>query len=350
MPIFNFIEGDIKSQARPIKYIEDLKKDFQHVLCFLNGNFMPEQSLMNASAEVSVKPRFLDQISRGQNELNSLGAEVEIMANTTLTKLAILHFYSDESISSIKNLYNFEKASSAEVLEAHFVINQSSESFNSISKCILAEEARVDFVQIIRSDVGVNFINNCDIKVNALGKVNFFNFTEGGKKTTNFLEIILNGRSASADLNTLSILKNKSIIENNSYVHHRYEGTKSDQLVKTVVDDLSKASFLGKLEIDQVAQKSDARQYNSNLLLSDDAEVESRPQLEVHADDVKAGHGSTVGQINEDEMFYLQSRGISLLESKEILARAYQNDVVLKINSDFLRGKLNDFLNEREMS
>jgi Fe-S cluster assembly protein SufD len=350
MPIFNILEGDFKSQVTPIKYVEDLKKDFQHVLFFLNGSFVPEQSLMNASAEVSVKPRFLDQISSGQSELNSLGAEVEIMANTSLTKLAILHFYSGETSSPIKNIYNFKKASSAEVLEAHIVINQSSESFNSISKCILAEEARVDFVQIIHSDVGVNFINNCDIEVNALGKVNFFNFAEGGKKTTNFIEIILNGHAASADLNTLSILKNKCIIENNSYVHHKFEATKSDQLVKTVVDEFSKAMFLGKLEIDQVAQKSDARQYNSNLLLSDDAEVESRPQLEVHADDVKAGHGSTVGQINEDEMFYLQSRGISFLESKEMLARAYQNDVVLKINSDFLRGKLNAFLNVREMS
>ena len=125
-----------------------------------------------------------------------------------------------------------------------------------------------------------------------------------------------------------------------THVTHAVGGCTSNQLIKFVLADQSRGHFIGDLKIAQDAQKTDAHQTNRNLLLSEDAEMRTQPQLEIYADDVKATHGASTGQLDESALFYMQQRGIDKQKARQLLVNAFMKDVLATISDDELREQL----------
>ena len=158
--------------------------------------------------------------------------------------------------------------------------------------------------------------------------------------TRNDINVALNGEGSECTLNGLYIVDNKQHIDNHTTVDHSKPHTYSRELYKGVLDGTSRGVFNGRVIVHQNAQKVDALQINKNLLLSADALINTKPQLEIFANDVKCKHGATVGQLNPDAMFYLRSRGIDIGAARSILTSAFTNDIVSNIKNEKIRNWL----------
>lgn len=171
-----------------------------------------------------------------------------------------------------------------------------------------------------------------------------FLLSEGGKLTRNSIEISLDEEGSKATLDGLCLLADHQHVDNHTFVDHRKSHTSSDQLYKGILDAESRSVFTGKVMVRKDAQKTDAHQMNKSLLLSDKAEVDSKPQLEIFADDVKCTHGAAVGPINPEEMFYLNSRGLSADAARAILTVGFASEVVSRVQVPGVREMVQAFM------
>ena len=187
----------------------------------------------------------------------------------------------------------------------------------TFEKVFLNESVNLHFVQEAGSHVKIHVINaSFSITVNQLG--------EGCITEIYGLENLHGDESVTAE----------------THVTHAVGGGTSNQLVKFVLDDHSRGSFIGDLKIAPDAQKTEAHQTNRNLLLSEDAEMRTRPQLEIYADDVKATHGASTGQLDESALFYMQQRGIDKQKARQLLVNAFMKDVLATISDEKIREQL----------
>ena len=148
-------------------------------------------------------------------------------------------------------------------------------------------------------------------------------------------------------MNGLFITNGTDLIDNHTSVHHNQPHCQSNQLYKGILDGKSTGVFNGKIFVARDAQKTNAYQSSKNILLSDDATINTKPQLEIYADDVKCSHGSTTGQLNEEALFYLRSRGLSIASARNLLLYAFANDVLNTIRIDSLKNYLEGLVNKK---
>ncbi|HEU0227887.1 MAG TPA: SufD family Fe-S cluster assembly protein, partial [Arachidicoccus soli] len=153
----------------------------------------------------------------------------------------------------------------------------------------------------------------------------------------NNLNVVLDGVNTETHLYGLYLVADKHLVDNHSVVDHRFPNCQSNQLYKGVILDGGKGVFNGKIYVHRAAQKTNAFQQNNNLLFSPNATINSKPQLEIFADDVKCSHGTTVGQFNEESLFYLRSRGVGEESARGMLVNAFAFDVTNKIENEALR-------------
>lgn len=171
-----------------------------------------------------------------------------------------------------------------------------------------------------------------------------FSFFIGNPQVTNDLQVDLEGEEASARFYGLYALKENQKATQNIFVYHKVPHTKSYQLCKSILQNHSQANFGGKIRVEKDAQKTEASQLNKNLILGPKAKVDTNPFLEILADDVKCSHGATVGRLDFEEKFYLQSRGIPEKEAQNILIRAFAEDVLKNLNDVPLKNNLSQTL------
>ncbi len=163
----------------------------------------------------------------------------------------------------------------------------------------------------------------------------------------NDIAVTLDGENASCALNGLYVGAGRQHIDNHTQIHHTKPSCKSDEYYKGILDGRSRGVFHGRIVVAQDAQHTDSEQHNDNLLLSRDAEIDTKPQLEIYADDVKCAHGATVGQLDEESIFYLRSRGIDAMQARDLLTYAFAADVVSKIEIEAVRHHLEIGLSQR---
>ena len=173
------------------------------------------------------------------------------------------------------------------------------------------------------------FFNNIDLEHNSLAES--FIFSTGSKFIKNEINCNLNDQYSSAFINGIINLKNDQHHEIKTNINHLAENTKSYQLIKSVLNDNSKGVYQGKIFVNSKAQKTDGYQLSKALLLNKNTEFDAKPELEIYADDVKCSHGSTSGNLNEDAIFYLMSRGLNYQQSRKLLINGFLLDVVEKI-------------------
>jgi Fe-S cluster assembly protein SufD len=171
--------------------------------------------------------------------------------------------------------------------------------------------------------------------------------TLGGALIRNSLTAVLDGEGAECTLNGLYLVSGKQHVDNHTHLEHAAPHCSSRELYKGILDGQSRGVFHGRILVRRGAQKTDSKQTNNNLLLSDEALINTKPQLEIYADDVKCTHGATIGQMDRDALFYLRSRGIGEQSARSLMVYAFASEIVQRCKVGALRTQLDAFLMDR---
>ncbi|PKP13406.1 MAG: Fe-S cluster assembly protein SufD [Bacteroidetes bacterium HGW-Bacteroidetes-3] len=298
---------------------------------------------------------YLNTIANKNNSLSELntafvkeGAFINIPKNTIVPKpIQIINFSTGsekEVLLQPRNLIVVGENSYVQIIERHQNLSENTTLTNSVTEIFLHKRAIVDYYKIQNDTNESSLIDSTFIsqKQQSVASVNTFSF--GGKMTRNNLEFYHEGEHITSNLNGISILNEKQHVDNHTLVNHKFPNCESHELYKGIYADKSVGVFNGKVIVRQDAQKTNAFQQNNSILIDDGATINSKPQLEIFADDVKCSHGCTIGQLDESALFYMQSRGIPVKEAKALLLYAFGNDVVEKIKIPQLKTLISKFI------
>lgn len=208
---------------------------------------------------------------------------------------------------------------------------------NSVVDVHVAANASLDVVLVQRERKGTFHVSNTSARVDRDARLGMHTVSLGGEIVRNDLEVALADVGAECDLRGLFLGQGNGIVDNHTSVDHAMPHGTSRELYKGILADASRGVFRGKVTVRPDAQKTDATQSNPNLLLGPGAEIDTKPQLEIYADDVKCAHGATVGQLDPEALFYLQSRGIGKEAGRALLTRAFANEITDALPDEDLR-------------
>ena len=261
--------------------------------------------------------------------------------NVRLDKpLQIIHVYGSQEALLLqpRHLIRISQGASAEVLESGVYVSDKTLLVNAVTEIRVEENAHFKHAHIQLGQQGERFIFHTQVE--QLRDSRYDNYTltlPNADLVRNNLNVVLDGPNTETHLYGLYMVEDKRLIDNHSWVDHRYPNCMSNQLYKGVILDGGKGVFNGKIYVHRPAQKTNAFQQNNNLLFSSGGTINSKPQLEIFADDVKCSHGSTVGQFDEEALFYLRSRGIGAETAHSLMVTAFAFDVTNKIENEALR-------------
>lgn len=230
-----------------------------------------------------------------------------------------------------RNLIVVEQEATLTMVESYLTTGTHASFTNAVTETYAGEAALVEHYKIQHQD-GESYQNNYTrVFQEANTNVNHVTLTLDGTLVRNTLQFYMNGEHCNTLLYGLYVTDNKDFVDNHTRVDHAKPNCFSDEKYKGVLKDQSTAVFNGKILVHEDAQKTNAYQRNQNILLSDEATVNTKPQLEIWADDVKCTHGATIGQLDEEQMFYLRSRGITEDVARKMLLNAFADDIAGKI-------------------
>lgn len=227
-----------------------------------------------------------------------------------------------------RNLLIFEKESQATVIEQYVSLGGGTVLCNSATELVAEENAAVSHYMIEREHVEAFNISTLRIQQDRNANVSSHSLLMGGGLVRNNVHPVLAGEGGECLINGLFVGDGKQHLDNYMHVEHAAPHCSSRQFYNGILDGHSHGVFHGRIVVHKDAQKTDAKQTNRNLLLSDDAQIDTKPQLEIYADDVKCTHGATIGQIEENALFYLRSRGIDEVSARRFLLRAFAGECV----------------------
>ncbi|MEX1100231.1 MAG: Fe-S cluster assembly protein SufD, partial [Bacteriovoracaceae bacterium] len=262
--------------------------------------------------------------------------------------LRIYHVYSGQRAKHASaHLHVAAKTNSqTSIMETHEQINEAENFINNATSFYLENNSKVVFVKAQDLNDYSSFVQNTRALVSRDARFESITIDAGAKLSRNNIWIELEQEGASCAAHGLYALQGERQSDTNSFIHHAKGHTESSQLYKGIMNDKSHGIFTGLIRVEKDAQLVTSDQLNKNLLLTKGAHAHSRPQLEIYADDVKCAHGSTTGQLSEEEVFYFESRGIPKEKARQLLAAAFANDVLLKIKSVSLRQAAQDLLSK----
>ena len=351
--------------------LKDVKKYFlyntdTYKVIFIDGVYNPFLSntthdgldvcLMSAALS---KPKYREIINSYFNKIAPLdesltalntsyakeGAFIYIPKKTVAEKpIEIIHFSSGEQDSlwlQPRNLIVIDKNSQVQIIERHQSLKQHSVVTNSVTEIYVHEEAFVDYYKLQNDLTTASLIDNTYIQQEKNSHASVHTFSLGGKLIRNNLRYFHKGEHILSTLKGVTILEGKQHVDHSTMVHHSQPNCESHQDYKGIFSERSEGVFNGQILVDKIAQKTNAFQQNNNVLLDDKATVNSKPQLEIFADDVKCSHGCTIGQMDEEALFYLRSRGIPKKEAKALITYAFANNVLESVQLPSLKKRIN---------
>ncbi len=215
---------------------------------------------------------------------------------------------------------------------------------NAVTEIVCADDAKMDHCKLQHESPEAFHVANMQVKMGRAAQFVSHAVSIGGRISRNDLEVALGGRGAYATLNGLVLLSGSQHCDNHTLLNHAAPDCPSHELYKHVLADKASAVFKGQIFVNQIAQKTNAKQSSKSLLLSDTASMNSMPALEIYADDVQWTHGSTTGPIDEDLVFYLRSRGVSLQAARHLLTYAFAADITRRIKVEPVRRRVEDFM------
>jgi Fe-S cluster assembly protein SufD len=285
----------------------------------------------------------------GLNALNtafcSEGAYIHIKKNKVSKRpIQIIHFSTGKEPALLlqpRNLIVVDENAQVQILERHQSLTKNSTLTNSVTEIFAAKRAQIDYYKIQDDKLEASLIDNTFIDQSQESHVAVHTFCFGGKLTRNNLNFYQNGQRIESTLKGVTIIGHKQHVDHNTLVHHIAPNCESYQDYKGIFSNNAVGVFNGKVVVEKEAQKTNAFQANNNLLVNDKATINTKPQLEIFADDVKCSHGCTIGQLDENAMFYLQTRGIPEKEAKALLMYAFANNVLESVKIPQLKKGIN---------
>lgn len=273
------------------------------------------------------------------------GAFIRIKKNQTVEKPVQLIFFTSklehDAFFQPRNLIVVEENAEVSIVERHQSLSDHSVLTNSATEIFAEKHSRVNYYKVQNDNLKASLIDNTTVQQYGHSNVNIGTFSFGNKFIRNNLNIMLQEEHTETYMDGITIIGEGQVVDHHTLADHKIPNCYSSELYKGIYDGNAKGIFNGKVMVHPDAQKTNAFQQNNNILLTDKASVDTKPQLEIFADDVQCSHGCTIGQLNEDAMFYMQARGIPEKEAKALLLYAFANDGLRNVKIRELRKKLN---------
>lgn len=273
------------------------------------------------------------------------GAFIRVPANTAVDKPIQVIFFNTSDDREImvqpRNLVVLETGASAEIIERHQSLVDVPVLTNAVTEIHVGDNADLRYYKLQNDARTASLIDNTIVEQGRDSRARFSTFSFGGRLTRNNLHISLNGENSTTYLNGVTLIEDGQHVDHHTLVDHKVPNCESNELYKGIFDGNAKGVFNGKIVVHPGAQKTNAFQQNNNILLTDKASVDTKPQLEIYADDVKCSHGCTIGQLNDEALFYLRSRGIARKEALALLMYAFASGALSEVNIRELKQKVN---------
>jgi Fe-S cluster assembly protein SufD len=364
---YQFPQRSISDTSKYIPFINQYDEKEANILVFVNGVYVqalshiisPESELKisnlatvyrEKTEETSVEQHFAkyapfekEVFVALNTALSQDGVFIQVPNNKEVNVPIILHFIADANANDVichpRNLIVVGKNSSATVIE-HFnsTLTPFSTLTNAVTEVYVAQNAYCEHYKIQTEESNASHIGATYAYVERDGRFNNTTVTLTGKIVRNNLNIKINGENCEAYMNGLYAVTGNTHVDNHTAVDHAMPHSQSNQLYKGLLDEKSSGVFNGKIFVRQDAQQTNAYQSNKNILLTSTANVDTKPQLEIWANDVKCSHGCTVGVLDEEPLFYLRSRGISHEQARAMLVFAFADDILERIKYQPVRG------------
>lgn len=299
----------------------------------------------------AVMDEYFNKIASKDESLTSLntafaneGAYINIPKSKVVEKpIEIIYFSTGKENALMvqpRNLVIVGENAHVQIIERHQSLNENPVLTNSVTEIFAQKRAIVDYYKIQNDLQSANLIDNTYIAQKDESHASVHTFTFGGNITRNNLNFYHQGEHIDSTLKGITIIGDKQHVDHYTLVQHATPNCESHQNYKTILNDSATGVFNGKIFVEKEAQKTNAFQQNNNILLSDKATINAKPQLEIFADDVKCSHGCTIGQLDESAMFYMQQRGIPKKEAKALLMYAFSNEVIGSIKIPELKQRI----------
>ena len=289
-----------------------------------------------------------DSITSLNTAFSREGAFIHIGKSKLVEKpIQILHFSTGNEAALMlqpRNLVVVGENSHVQIIERHQSLTDNPVLTNAVTEIYAHKRAIVDYYKVQNDKKTASLIDNTYINQREQSHVSVHTFAFGGKLTRNNLNFYQNGERIDSTLKGITIIGDKQHVDHSTLVHHIEPNCESHQDYKGIFGDNATGVFNGKVVVEKEAQKTNAFQANNNILVNDKATINTKPQLEIFADDVKCSHGCTIGQLDESAMFYLRSRGIPEKEAKALLMYAFANNVLESVKIPELKRRINKLI------
>ena len=348
-----------------------IKELTPHYLVFIHGIFDPALSSIGTLAKGIIIKNLADALQHnpqiiakqlasitqekqhGFTLLNTAlmndGAYIYVPKNTVIDKPIQLLFIhtgkNNASLNQPRNLIVLDELSQATIIETYASIDDGAEYFtNAVTEILIAAQAKVEYLKIQQESKLAFHIGTTFTRLQRDSQLIAHSLALGGKLVRSDVSVSLADIGASCVLNGLYLAQQKQHIDHHTVIDHMQPHGTSHEFYRGIIADQARAVFNGRVLVQKDAQQTDAHQENHNLLLSKDAEIDTKPQLEIYANEVKCAHGATVGQLDDAALFYLQSRGISQTIARNLLINAFAVSVLDKIENEIIRSHLQKLL------
>ena len=363
--VTNFSAKDLEEM--PIPNLEG------NILYFINGIYNTELStIVSPTSELQIltfaeaaktQPELVEQYFNKYSDyqdnaftaLNTAFAQngvfVHVPDNKVVVQPVILRFISDARTLNVasqpRNLIVVGKRSEVQIAEAYRSFGENASFTNAVTEFVVGEEANVHYYKVQNESDKSYHIGTTSVLQAGKSVFTANTVTANGGFVRNNLNIKIDGEYAEANMFGLYIPNGKQHIDNHTAVDHAKPNSNSNELYKGILKGKSTGVFNGKIFVREDAQKTNAFQSCKNVLLSEDASMNTKPQLEIWADDVKCSHGTTTGQLNDDALFYMQARGISKDSARALLTLAFAQDVIDKFEIVAIKEYLQALISEK---
>ena len=349
-----------------IEKLAEYKFDANIVVIY-NGNYSPELSKITEESNKVFIGSFAEAYSKGFDKafeehfgkyasdkvdgftalntsmINS-GLFVYVSKGASLKKsVMVINFIEDsdtEIFANHRNLIVVEEGGNAEVSEVYYANGKKASFSNVVTEVFIGENAELHHNKVQNEGDNAYHVGTTQVEQKNHSRLYSSTISWGGSLLRNNLNSVINGEGIDCYFRGFYLTKGEQIIDNHTLADHAKPNSHSNEFYKGILDDKGTGIFNGKIMVRQDAQKTNAYQTNKNVLLTNEATINSKPQLEIFADDVKCSHGATTGQINPDEIFYLRARGISEYEAKKLLLSAYAHEIIDEVKYEDLRSLL----------
>ena len=289
-----------------------------------------------------------DGITSLNTAFSNEGAFIHIPKNKFVEKpIQIIHFSTGNEASLMfqpRNMIVVDENSQVQIIERHQSLSENKVFTNSVTEIYADKKSIIDYYKIQNDNLQASLIDNTYVNQQRNSTFSMHTFSFGNELVRNNLNISQNDEFIETTIKGVTIIGNKQHVDHNTLIQHNKPNCNSHQDYKGIYDNKSTGVFNGKIIVNKQAQKTNAFQSNNNILLSDKATINAKPQLEIYADDVKCSHGCTVGQLDKNALFYLKSRGIPEKEATALLMYGFANNILKSVKIPEIKTRINHII------